>query len=261
VDISARKKAEAALVQARDELELRVAERTSNLTATNLQLHREVADREAAEMALVTEQMLLRRLLNLQEHDRKLVAYDIHDGLVQYITAALMQLEAFAQVAQAPEAARDKFASAVQMLRNTIAEARRLISGLRPPILDESGIVPAIEYLLHEQSHPAVEFTHDVQDDRLSPPVEGALFRVCQEAVTNARKYSQANLIQVSLVQDRYRIRLEIRDDGVGFDPSTVRGKKFGLQGIRERARLLGGRVKIESSANAGTLVAVDLPI
>ncbi len=143
-------------------------------------------------------------------------------------------------------------------------EARRLIGGLRPPILDESGIVAAIEYLCSERRQSGqsqIEFVVRVQFHRLAAPLEVALFRIVQECLTNACRHSQSPKIRVELSQLENRVRLTVQDWGVGFDPQEVKGERFGLRGIRERVRLLGGAADINSSPGKGTIITVELPL
>ena len=145
-----------------------------------------------------------------------------------------------------------------------MAEARRLIGGLRPPVLDEAGVVPAIEYLVAEhQRHdgPEIEFVHEVQFDRLAPPLESALFRIVQECLTNACRYSQSPKVRVELRQAGDRVRIDVQDWGVGFDLKQIGDGHFGLRGIRERARLLGGTVSIQTAPQQGTHVTVEFPL
>ena len=144
-----------------------------------------------------------------------------------------------------------------------MAETRRLIGGLRPPVLDEAGVVPAIEYLVAEHQRrdgPEIEFVHEVQFDRLAPPLESALFRIVQECLTNACRYSQSPKVRVELRQADDRVRIDVQDWGVGFDPEQIGDGHFGLRGIRERARLLGGTVSIQTAPQQGTHVTVELP-
>lgn len=260
VDISEQKQAEAALRQARDELEVRVSQRTASLVAINAQLQEEIAQRQQVEAALRREREFLQHLLSLSENDRKLIAYEIHDGLVQYVTASLMHLDSLVQLLP-PEVPQENLDVTRSLLRNTLSEARRLISGLRPPILDESGVVAAIDYLVRDQPGDCrITFRHDVHFERLSPVVESAVFRICQEALTNVRKHSQASQAVIELVEDDESVRLSVSDNGRGFDMAGVSGKTFGLQGIRERTRLLGGQAHIESAPGEGTRVSVVLP-
>ena len=130
------------------------------------------------------------------------------------------------------------------MLQQSHVEARRLISGVRPPILDESGVMAAIAHLVYDPAFdggPKIEFRNRVDVQAAAPAMENVIYRIVQEGLTNARNHSKSEKIGVSLKQRGDRLRIEIRDWGVGFDPNVVRQDHFGLEGIRERARLLGG--------------------
>jgi len=225
----------------------------------------EVTELKQAEQAIRKERALLRQLLELHERDRKLTAYEIHDGIAQYLTAALLNLEGSEQLWQTErEKAKEHFRTGCRLLGRGIAEARRLISGLRPPVLDESGIVVAISFLIHEHQHdghPQIEFIRDVEFERLAPPLESALFRIAQESLANACRHARTDKIRIELVQTDHHVRLKVRDWGIGFSESEVKEEQFGLRGIRERARLLGGRVEIETAANRGTTIDVELPL
>jgi PAS domain S-box-containing protein len=222
----------------------------------------DISDRKLAEAALLREQEFLRRLLDLQERDRQLVAYEIHDGLVQEMTGALMHLEAFMH-ADDQELREKEFDRGSRLLREAVNEARRLISGLRPPVLDELGVIAAVEYLINEirPDIGEIEFVHRTGFDRLVPPLESAIFRIVQEALSNVRKHSGSARARVELYENGNALRLIIRDWGCGFNPERVSGERFGLQGIRQRARLLGSTAVIDSTLGKGTVVAVDLPL
>jgi signal transduction histidine kinase len=211
------------------------------------------------------ERQLVAELLDLQERDRKLLAYEIHDGFVQKATAALMHLQAYrAMPERRPEEAWSTFDSGVRSLAEAVDEARRLMAGLRPPVLDEAGVVAAIEYLTHEElgrEGPAIEFCHDVRFDRLPPLLETTLFRAAQEGLTNASRHSRSEKVRVSLVQVGDCVRLEVQDWGTGFDLETIDKTRFGIRSIQERGRLLGGEATIESSPGWGTRVIVELPL
>ena len=220
----------------------------------------DITDRCRVQDELQQEQHLLKRLLNAHEMERQLLAYEIHDGLVQHMTGALMHLESRDDDCEQDQ----RFQRGVSLVREGIREGRRLISGLRPPILDELGLVPAIEYLIREVeelSCPPIEFEPKVEFDRLQPLLESSLFRICQEGLTNARRYSQAQFIRIRLEQCGDLIRLRVSDDGIGFDTATVTEQSFGLAGIRERAKLLGGMANINSKPGAGTQIEVDVPL
>jgi len=226
---------------------------------------RDITAQKQAEEALHEEQRLLRELLNLQEHDRQLVAYEIHDGLAQQLTAAVYKFQTVERLRdEDPLAANATFDEAMKLLYESMAETRRLIGGLRPPILDESGIVAAIEYLVSEQRHRSgleIEFDHHVEFDRLAAPLEIAVFRIVQECLTNACRYSQSEKVRVELGQAGGRVSIRVQDWGIGFDPAQVQGEHFGLRGICERARLLGGSATVEAAPAKGTRVIVELPL
>lgn len=224
----------------------------------------DVTDRKRAERAVADEQRLLRQMLDLYERDRQLLAYEIHDGAAQHVTGALFHLQGFEQLRTTnPAAAEESIERARQSLTEAAGEIRRLIGGLRPPILDESGVVAAVEHLVDESRRAGgaeIEIVQDVRFERLATPVENTIFRIVQEGLTNARRYSQSDRIRVSLVQNNGTVHVEIRDWGVGFDPNKVSRSRFGLRGIRERARLLGGRAEISSQPGEGTRIKVELP-
>ena len=124
-------------------------------------------------------------------------------------------------------------------------------------------MIAAIEYLVNEMRHAVarIEFTHDVVFHRLAPPLESAIFRIVQEALFNIGRHSRAGAARISLAGRGERLRLEIVDDGVGFEPEKIGLVSFGLQGIRQRARLLGGSARIDSAHGQGTRVTVEFPL
>lgn len=225
----------------------------------------DITQRKQAEERLRSEQGFLKQILRAHERDRQLMAYEIHDGLVQYISGALMHIESFgAEHDKLSQKARGALELAGHLLRRSIAEGRRVMSGLRPPILDEAGIVLAIAYLVAEQTVPGellISFTHRVSFDRLDPLFEGTIFRIVQEALTNVRRHSGAPEAEVRLIETDGRLHLEVRDWGIGFDPDDVPDDRFGLQGMRKRADLVGGQAQIISVRGEGTRVVVDLPV
>ncbi len=209
--------------------------------------------------ALQAEQDLLRQSIELQEREKRMIAYDIHDGIIQYTTGALMHLESHGGQAGADG---DDNLPAMIALRQAIADGRRVMNGIRPPLLDDDGIVAAIEYLASENRSDRVEIEAitDHEIGRLMPELESAIYRIAQEALFNAVKHSGSNKIRIGLARDDRTVRLEVRDWGSGFDLSTVSRGVHGLSGIKERAKLLGGQSSIQSSPDAGTCVRVELP-
>jgi two-component system sensor histidine kinase UhpB len=225
----------------------------------------DLTEQKRAEERLKAEEELLRKLLDLQERERQLFAYEIHDGFVQYAVGAHMGLEAVrAALATTDRDAADKLAGPARLLSEAIKEGRRLVGELRPLIIDEQGILAAIEYLIGEQTaHGALDiaFAHDVQFARLPPLLEGTMFRIVQEALNNVRRHSGAERAAVRLTQSGNRVRIEIEDAGSGFDLDNVPDQRFGLRGIRERARLFDGKATIESAPGRGTRILVELPL
>ena len=210
------------------------------------------------------EQRLMRDMLDLHERERKLVAYEIHDGLAQQLTAAIYKFHSVGRLREEDPAAADKlFAEAVQLLREAMTETRRLISGLRPPVLDDEGVVPAIDYLIADhQQHggPEIEFVHRKDFDRLAPPLESAVFRIVQECLTNACRYSQSAKMPSPWSKATGRCGSRCRTGASVSIRRKFEHDHFGLQGIRERARLLGGGAAIQAAPQRGTHITVELP-
>jgi PAS domain S-box-containing protein len=226
---------------------------------------RDITERRQSRIALERERRTLKHMLEASDHERQLIAYDIHDGLAQQLAGAIMQFQIYAHTRPTnPKEATKAFDAGTTMLRQGHAEARRIISGVRPPILDEAGVIAAIAHLVHEpafQGGPKIDFWSRVHFRRLDPVLENVVYRICQEGLTNARKHSKSDKIAVSLVQRGDRLRIEIRDWGGGFNPNAVHGNRFGLEGIRERARILGGKCRIKSRPGEGTRIAVVVPV
>lgn len=218
---------------------------------------------KTSEQSLRHERQVLRRLLEIQERERQLVSYEIHDGLSQYLAGAMMHLDAYEHLISNGPGARD-LREGLRLLRAAADEARRLIGGLRPPALDELGIVDAIEALVGEArvDVPQVDFHHRLDAGRLPADVETTIFRIVQESLSNVRRHARAGSVSVRIEQeDGGRVRVVVEDDGVGFEPSAVPDDRFGLEGIRQRAQLLGGEALITSLPGRGTTVTVTLPL
>jgi PAS domain S-box-containing protein len=225
----------------------------------------DITELKHAQKALERERRTLEHMLQASDHERQLIAYDIHDGLAQELAGAIMQFQVYDQFKDTkPDEAKKAYDGGVTLLRQGHIEARRLISGVRPPILDESGVVAAIAHMVHEPAFdqgPKIVFRSGVTFNRLAPVVENVIYRIAQEGLSNARNHSKSKKIVVSLTQRGERLRIKIQDWGVGFDPKKVQENRFGLDGIRERARLLGGKCNIKSKPGEGTSVVVELPV
>lgn len=224
----------------------------------------DITERKQSELALQRERKTLEEMLELQEHERRLIGYDIHDGLAQQMGGALMFLQAFRdQFADRPPEQWKSFDQGLQALSEAMAEARRLVDELRPLVLEEGGILPAVEALiekLHLRFGMEIEYLADAELSRLAPVREFAVFRIVQEALTNARRHSRSKKVRVEIRQRHDHLYVEVRDWGAGFDPQKVRPGHYGLEGIRERGRLLGGQVHIDSAPGEGTRIALEIP-
>ena len=225
----------------------------------------DVTERKQAEEALQKEHRTLKHLLQSSDHERQTIAYEIHDGLAQYLAAAIMQFDVYrSHREKKPNEATKAYDAAMTLLRQGHSEARRLIAGIRHPVLDEAGVVEAIAHLINEQNReigPEIEFNSHVKFSRLVPLLENAVYRIVQAGMTNACKYSQSSRVRITLLQQKDRLRIEIRDWGIGFDTTSVKEGSYGLTGIRERARLLGGKYRLKSAAGKGTRIVVELPL
>lgn len=207
----------------------------------------------------------LRQLLALADRDRELIAFDIHDGIIQDMTGALMHLEAVRRnIHKGGPDVDDQLQHVTQILRHGINEARRLIDGVRPPDLDRLGLAGAIQSLIDRTvtaKNLQIRFQHDVRGPRLSEQAETALYRIAQECLNNVWQHSRSSQAEVKLSQTDRGMRLVVRDWGVGFSPDDVGAARFGLAGIRQRARLMGGRASIRSEPGKGSVISVTLPL
>ena len=221
--------------------------------------------------ASVELRRLTGRLLEVQEEDRRRVAYDIHDGLGQLMTAASMHLEAFSGQCReaACEIGAEEFDKAKRCLQDAVVEMRRMVSELGPLLLEELGLVEASRRLLADMAERRsweAEFEGEANSNGLDRMAEMALFRIVQEALANAAKHAETKKVKITFRREDDLLVLEVRDWGKGFDVSSVlaeRGSGFhvGLLGARERAALLGGEFRIESAAGKGTRLTVSVPV
>jgi len=225
----------------------------------------DVTVRKQAEQRLLAEEQSLRKQLELHERERGLFAYEIHDGLLQDIIGTQLLIDGVRHMAQERGwECTEELDRAWNQLARTIAEGRRLITQLRPIVIDEHGLIAAIHHLIADERRNngvAVEFSHEVKFERLPSLFENALFRITQEALNNVRRHSGVKKARVVLTQGAGRLRLVIHDDGIGFDPAAVPEDRFGLEGMKKRAQLCGGRTQIQSAAGQGTTIVVEVPL
>ena len=246
-DITERKRAEEALQKARDELEIRVEQRTAELARANEQL-----------LSLASELSLA------EERLRRRIATDVHDHIGQNLAISKIKLESLRESMSSPELAvtLDEIR---ELIAQTIESSRSLTFELSPPVLYELGFEAAVEWLVRQarQQHGlSAEFKSDGRSKPLSHDVSVLLFQAVRELLLNVAKHANAQNVTVSTRRVADEIQVIVEDDGVGFDTSKTTSRDyetggFGLFSIRERLRSIGGRFDIESRPGVGTRVTL----
>ncbi|MFQ5991588.1 MAG: histidine kinase [Nitrospiraceae bacterium] len=202
--------------------------------------------------------------------ERTRIACEIHDGFVQSLAGLSFKLELCRELlTKDPEACQAALRETKEELKNVIQEARQVIFNLRPVQYDKMELIPALtNYLKSYQTQYRVktEFTVTGDETTLFPKTKIFLFRILQEALSNVQKHAMADRVEVQLAIDRERLTATITDDGIGFDVEAVsrdpeKWDHFGLRGIDERARLVGGQARIESKKGRGTRVVIEVPL
>ncbi len=205
-----------------------------------------------------------------QEEERRRLARELHDETLQALIALQQRLQLAAQDAQGHPDLQQRLEDLQRLVEQAVHDLRRLIRDLRPLYLEELGLIPALEGLAQEisQQHPnlKVEFLLQGQPQRLSPEEELALYRITQEALSNVVRHSQATHAQVILAFEPHQVRLEIRDNGRGFQvpesPADLASQgHYGLLGMQERVERIGASLRIHSEPGQGTLISVRLPL
>jgi len=211
----------------------------------------------AVELSERVARETLRRIVAAQELERQRLARELHDETGQALTSILLGLKRL-EGAESPEALH----AVRELVVATLQDVRRLAVELRPKVLDDFGLVPALERLTQgfaEHTGIAVDLEASTITERVPVEVETAIFRIVQEALTNVVKHARAQRVSVLVTRAGGRIKAVIEDDGTGFDPAAADGG-IGLIGMRERIELLDGSLVVESSATSGTTVAVEVP-
>ncbi len=251
--------------------------------------HVEASSRAAthalAELRLAYERLgtLHGRVEAAKEDERRFLAHELHDELGQTLTALKLRLQLGARAGNGSGtgnvgagAGAAGVTDAVALVDELIARVRKMSVDLRPPLLDEVGLVPALRAYLESQSAlsgVAMDLEEDGRDagttsssQRLPPDLEIVCFRVAQESVTNVLRHASAQRLRVSIARDGSHVRLAVRDDGRGFDATSALDSAaaqghLGVVGMRERVRARGGTFQVVSQPGQGTAVEVELPI
>lgn len=219
-------------------------------------------ERDAVEM-----QQLSRQILQAQEEERFRLARELHDEAAQALTSLLVHLRLLER-AQHPAEAQKRVQELRELTAHALEDVRRVALDLRPTILDDLGLGPALEWRVDElNKHGGMRASVHVSglDERLPSEMALALYRVAQESLSNASRHAQAAQVEVTLVRRPGQIVLQVCDDGVGFDPSAppedADRHGLGLLGMRERMRMIGGELAIISSPGRGTQIRAQAPL
>jgi len=215
-------------------------------------------------------QHLARSVWRVQEDERRRLAHELHDGIGHSLTALIhLVAQATDALAERPDVARERLARAHDVAQSTLKDTRVLSRLLRPQILDDLGLEPALRWLARTyQDDHALSVTLDL--DQPFPEVDGDLstliFRVTQESLSNIAKHAEASHVEVSLRRRSIYLTLAIRDDGKGCDPQAAfagssEGRSSGLGGMRDRVRLFGGTLRLDSAPGEGCAIAAQFAL
>ena len=228
-----------------------------------------VAEAVAAEERAHARRVMLGEVLAAQEAERARVSRDLHDDVGQALTSVLLGLRLVEGSLSGDHVdvadGRRQLADVRELVADALVRARRLAFDLRPTVLDDIGLAPALQRLgvdVAERSGLVVEVAVHGLDDRLAGEFETVVYRVMQEALTNVVRHARARSASVSVTLADGRLRALVDDDGVGFDPAAPRvGRHLGLEGMTERAELVGGVLTVESWSGHGTTIRLEVPI
>ena len=273
-DDRSRHQAKIALRKAKDELEHKVRERTSELALTIQALENEIEEHRQTEAALRRSQQQLRELsraiLDAQENERKLIAQEIHDSISGSLAAIKFALEEkLDSMGQNPAPEVISLEKIISQVDETIKESRMISAHLRPSLLDDLGLLATISWFCREfeEFHPGLKIEQqlDVTEGEVPPVLKVVVYRILQEAINNAAKHSDATRISLKLCKQDNQIEFSVADNGCGFDPEEKISQPallsgFGLSSMRDRTMLCDGKFEIISGKGKGTKVHVSLP-
>ncbi len=215
------------------------------------------------------QNQLLAQIITAQEDERRRISIEIHDGPTQSMSAVLLTLQTCRLLFEKdPQTAARKLEEVEEALRANIAELRRLINDLRPPGLDDIGLVSALKQYFREfLESTGLQGRFEVKGKVVEPDWRTAtmLFRIVQECLNNVRKHAQATQVRVKMKFKEDLVKIVVADDGKGFDPKGLQNSgrplQFGLLGMRERAEMLGGSLIIDSAPGKGTKITLSAPL
>ncbi|MGX8237013.1 sensor histidine kinase [Exiguobacterium undae] len=223
---------------------------------------------EKYEKAMQKQEMGL-KVFQSAENERRRLSRDMHDGPAQTLAHVLIRADLIEKIHQhnGAEAAFEEIHRLRTLIRDGLADIRRIIYDLRPMTLDDLGFVPTLErYLRHMQeiSNIPIHFNYLGGGERIDSTYEVAVFRIVQEAVQNAVKHSKAGDIRIIIEQYQHSVRIHVKDNGIGFDFTSIVescDESFGLIGMRERIEMIDGEFEIETQPGKGTVIKVRIPV
>jgi signal transduction histidine kinase len=205
---------------------------------------------------------LSKRLVDAEERERRAISRELHDEVGQSLSALLLEIKNLAETVVDKAAFRQGLENVRMLAENCLNEVRDMALLLRPSMLDDLGLVPALEWHAREVSKRTgmvVDTVEENVSDNLPDDLRTCVYRIVQEALNNCSKHAHAKKVQVRVRQDSSHLRVSIEDDGKGFD--TLRGRGMGLIGMNERVMQLGGVLRVDSNPSQGTRLEVDLPL
>lgn len=246
-----------AISEGKRDLERRVQERTKELA----ELYRELQTKEEMRGEL------LKKVITVQEEERKRIARELHDETSQALATLLLSIETTAT--GLPEQIRERLVGMKGLTKQALDNVHRMIFDLRPSFLDDLGLVSALRWAGESRLEPlGIDVLVEVVGDerRLNPEVETTLFRIGQEAISNIAKHAETSSVKITLEFAAKLFRLQLEDNGIGFEPGAVpvsggAARGLGLLGMRERAALIGGTLTVDSEPGKGTRICVELPL
>ena len=206
----------------------------------------------------------VRSLLEMQDRERQTIALEIHDGFEQLLTAAIMHFDTAQALCQGDPATQANLERGLRLLAMSMHRARRVANQLQPPSLDDLGVTAAVADLVREAQAGGMADIELIENGGLGglpPQLRSAVFRIVQEGLANACRHSRSERVRIELCRDADRLRIEIRDWGIGFDPQCLPQGSFGVESMRARALAFGGQMTIDSRLEAGSRVVVELPV
>ena len=260
--------------------------RTLDLATSNRQLKKEIARRKVVEETLrqserqsgelleqsrlLQEQLrhLSRRILSVQEEERKRISRELHDVVAQLLTGINVRLATLkTEAAASTKGLGQKISSTQRLVEKSVDIVHRFARELRPAVLDDLGLIPALHTFLKsftEETGVRASLTAFAGLEELSNAKRTVLYRVAQEALTNVARHAQASRVEVTIQKLPAAVRMRIKDDGKAFDVQKVlqvrKGQRLGLLGMRERVEMSGGTFTVESAPGKGTAIVVQIP-